>query len=151
MEKPILCIGSVLWDIIGTLEESQKIGFDKGGHISILPGGVAMNIAMALRRFDQPVALLTYLGDDAQGDSLLADANTRGMNCTHIFRSKDPTDRYMAIEAGGNLFAAIADAHSLERNETAVIAPLLDGRLGSADRPWAVSYTHLTLPTIYSV
>ncbi|MEM7242115.1 MAG: PfkB family carbohydrate kinase [Pseudomonadota bacterium] len=136
MSTPILCIGSVLWDIIGTHEESQKIGFDKGGHISILPGGVAMNIAMALRRFDQPVALLTYLGQDAQGDSLIADATARGMDCAHILRGAHPTDRYMAIEAGGNLFAAIADAHSLEKNEADVIAPLLDGRLGSADQPW---------------
>ena len=136
MSTPILCIGSVLWDIIGTHEESQKIGFDKGGHISILPGGVAMNIAMALRRFEQPIALLTYLGNDAQGDSLLADATSRGMDCAHILRGDHPTDRYMAIEAGGNLFAAIADAHSLEKNEAEVIAPLLDGRLGSAEKPW---------------
>ena len=134
--KPILCIGSVLWDIIGKHPESQAIGFDKGGNITMLPGGVAMNIAMALRKLDMPIALLTYLGKDPSGDALISDAQSRGMEINHIYRGDLPTDRYMAIEAGGDLFAAIADAHSLEKSETDVIAPLIDGRLGGADQPW---------------
>ena len=102
----------------------------------MLPGGVAMNIAMALRKLEMPVSLLTYLGNDAPGDALIAEADARGMGYEHIFRGKHPTDRYMAIEAGGDLFAAIADAHSLEKSEANVIAPLLDGRLGDAKSPW---------------
>ena len=135
--KSIICIGSVLWDIIGRHSESQAVGFDVGGAISMLPGGVAMNIATALRKLDQDVLLLTYLGKDAPGDALIQAAEDQQMQTAYIDRADLPTDRYMAIEAGGNLFAAIADAHSLEQREVDVIAPLLDGRLGSADQPWA--------------
>ena len=134
--KPILCIGSVLWDIIGKHPESQAIGFDKGGTITMLPGGVAMNIAMALRELKMPISLLTYLGEDPQGDALIDFANARGMETEHITRGSHPTDRYMAVEAGGDLFAAIADAHSLEKSETDVIAPLIDGRVGDQKNPW---------------
>jgi len=42
----------------------------------------------------------------------------------------------MAVEADGGLIAAIADAHTLEAAGAAILAPLADGRLGSAARPW---------------
>jgi sugar/nucleoside kinase (ribokinase family) len=52
MTQPdILCIGSVLWDIIGRSATSMRLGSDVPGRITRLPGGVAMNIAMTLRRF----------------------------------------------------------------------------------------------------
>lgn len=136
--NPIYCIGSVLWDVIGRHPESQSVGFDKGGRISMLPGGVAMNIAMALVKLEQPVGLLTCLGHDPSGDALMAFAQQYNMRIDHIYRDDElPTDRYMAIETGGSLFAAIADAHSLERREADVIQPLIDGRLGSTYQPWA--------------
>ena len=47
----ILCIGSVLWDVIGRAETAMRQGSDMPGRITRLPGGVALNIAMALARF----------------------------------------------------------------------------------------------------
>ena len=44
----ILCIGSVLWDVIGRCPDPMKHGFDRAGHIRRHPGGVAYNIAKAL-------------------------------------------------------------------------------------------------------
>lgn len=134
--KSIICIGSVLLDIIGRHPDTQPIGFDQGGRIQTLPGGVAMNIAMVLRDLNQDIELLSYLGLDNAGDRLLEYAQNQGMRTDHIDRADLPTDRYMAIEAGGNLFGAIADAHSLEKRESAVISPLLDGRLGNTQNPW---------------
>ena len=46
------------------------------------------------------------------------------------------TDRYMAVEGGNGLIAAIADAHSLEAAGEKILRPLADGTLGSEDRPW---------------
>ncbi len=134
----ILCIGSVLWDMIGRAPAVMRLGSDVPGRIGRLPGGVAMNIAMTLRRFGMRPALLTALGRDAQGDELLAVAARMGMATGHVYRSDDlPTDRYMAIEAANGLIAAIADAHSLEAAGAKILAPLADGRLGSAAAPWA--------------
>ena len=137
MTPDILCIGSVLWDIIGRSPLSMRLGSDVPGRITRLPGGVAMNIAMTLRRFGMTPALLTASGRDAEGAELGAACERLGLVTTHVYRSDDlPTDRYMAIEGANGLIAAIADAHSLEAAGDKVLRPLEDGRLGRAEEPW---------------
>ncbi|MDR7126485.1 PfkB family carbohydrate kinase [Pseudotabrizicola sp. 4114] len=134
----ILCIGSVLWDIIGRAPASLRLGSDVPGRITRLPGGVAMNIAMTLTRFGLRPALLTAVGRDAEGDELIAACLRMGLDCTHVYRSDDlPTDRYMAIEGANGLIAAIADAHSLEMAGDKILRALGDGSLGSAAKPYA--------------
>jgi sugar/nucleoside kinase (ribokinase family) len=133
----ILCIGSALWDIIGRSPTSMRLGSDVPGRITRLPGGVAMNIAMTLRRFGMTPALLTAIGRDAEGDELIAACDRLGLQTAHIYRSDDlPTDRYMAIEGAGGLVAAVADAHSLEAAGDKILRPLADSRLASAATPW---------------
>ncbi len=133
----ILCIGSVLWDIIGRSSASMRLGSDVPGRITRLPGGVAMNIAMTLRRFGLTPGLLTAIGRDAEGDELIAACNRMGMDTAHVYRSDDlPTDRYMAIEGANGLIAAVADAHSLEAAGDKILRPMSDGTLGTAASPW---------------
>ena len=133
----ILCIGAVLWDIIGRSASHMRAGSDVPGRITRLPGGVAMNIAMAAQRFGLSPALLTAIGRDPEGDELVAACLSLGMDMGHAYRSDDlPTDRYMAVEGANGLIAAIADAHSLEAAGARILAPLRDGTLGSADAPW---------------
>ena len=134
----ILCIGSVLWDIIGRAPSHMRLGSDVPGRITRLPGGVAMNIAMTLARFGLRPAILTAIGRDAEGEELIAAARRLGLITDHVYRSDDlPTDRYMAVEGANGLIAAIADAHSLEAAGDRILRPLADGRLGSAAAPWA--------------
>ena len=134
----ILCIGSVLWDIIGSCPQPMPAGADRPGRIARRPGGVAMNIATVLARLGLRPALLTAIGRDAEGEDLLAACAALGLDVAHVHRPDDlPTDRYMAVEAAGVLIAAVADAHSLETAGAAILAPLADGRLGSAAAPWA--------------
>ncbi|MDJ1008082.1 MAG: PfkB family carbohydrate kinase [Paracoccaceae bacterium] len=135
---PILCIGSVLWDVIGRSRASMRLGSDVPGRISRLPGGVAMNIAMTLRRFGLHPVLLTALGRDEAGDALLAYAARLGMETAHVYRSDDlPTDNYMAVEGANGLIAAIADAHSLEEAGDKILRAVSNGALASAEAPWA--------------
>jgi len=137
MTPDILCIGSVLWDIIGRSSMAMRLGADVPGRIRRLPGGVAMNIAMTLRRFGLRPGLLTTIGRDAEGDELVAACARMGMDVENLYRSDDlPTDRYMAVEGANGLIAAIADAHSLEASGDKILRPLADGRLGSAASPW---------------
>ena len=134
----ILCIGSVLWDVIGRSKSAMRLGSDVPGRITQLPGGVAMNIAMTLRRFDLHPALLSVVGQDAAGTQLISEASGLGLICAHIYRSDDlPTDRYMAVEGANGLIAAIADAHSLEAAGEKILTPLHDGTLGNANAPYA--------------
>lgn len=138
MTKPdILCIGSVLWDIIGRASSHMRTGSDVAGRITRIPGGVAMNIAMTLVNFGLTPALLSAVGRDAEGDELVGEAAHMGMITDHLYRSDDlPTDTYMAIEGANGLIAAIADAHSLEQAGTKILRALSDGTLGSDAAPW---------------
>ena len=139
MKQPdILCIGSVLWDIIGRSSSHMRAGADVPGRITRLPGGVAMNIAITLNNFALTPALLSAVGRDVEGDELVAEARNMGMMTDLLYRSDDlPTDSYMAIEGANGLIAAIADAHSLEQAGTKILRPMADGRLGTAQDPWS--------------
>ena len=137
-QADILCIGSVLWDVIGRTASHMRVGSDVPGRITRLPGGVAMNIAMTLRRFGMTPALLTAIGRDPEGEELIAEAMRMGMDCAHIYRSDDlPTDVYMAIEGANGLIAAVADAHSLEKAGEKILRPLKNGDLGTVDVPFS--------------
>jgi sugar/nucleoside kinase (ribokinase family) len=137
MASKVLCIGSVLWDVIGRSSASMRVGSDVPGRITRLPGGVAMNIAMTLRRFNMTPVLLTAIGRDEEGDELIGQAVRMGMDTAFVYRSDDlPTDSYMAVEGANGLIAAIADAHSLEAAGDKILRPLADGRLGSAEAPF---------------
>ncbi|QXT38350.1 PfkB family carbohydrate kinase [Gymnodinialimonas ceratoperidinii] len=134
----ILCIGAVLWDIIGRSDAPMVLGNDKPGQITRVPGGVALNIAMTLTRFGLRPALLSVVGEDADGQQLRAACAEMGLDVAHMLVDPSlPTDRYMAIEAQGALIAAIAHAHSLEKAGARILAPLADGRLAGEDAPWA--------------
>tara|TARA_R110002094_G_scaffold218617_1_gene190223 strand:+ start:469 stop:1362 length:894 start_codon:yes stop_codon:yes gene_type:complete len=126
----ILCIGSVLWDVIGRAEIPMRKGSDMPGRITRLPGGVALNIGMAFARFGLKPELLSAVGQDAEGDELILACKARGLGSQYIYRSDDlPTDQYMAVEGSNGLIAAIADAHSLEAAGDKILRPLTDGTL----------------------
>ncbi|MCD9150041.1 PfkB family carbohydrate kinase [Pseudophaeobacter flagellatus] len=134
---PVLCIGSVLWDIIGRCPAEMRSGSDMPGRITRLPGGVAMNIAMTLAHFGLVPILLSSVGRDPEGDELIAACRQLGCRTEHLYRSDHlPTDRYMAVEGGNGLIAAIADAHSLEAAGEKILRPLMDGTLGSPTVPY---------------
>ncbi|NAZ36922.1 PfkB family carbohydrate kinase [Rubellimicrobium sp. CFH 75288] len=133
----IICIGSALWDVIGRTPLQLPPGSDVPGRIVRMPGGVALNIALALARFGLRPALLSAVGLDSDGASLVDHVERRGCITDFLYRSADlPTDRYMAIEGADGLLAAVADAHSLEMAGERILLPLQDGRLASAERPW---------------
>lgn len=133
----ILCIGSVLWDVIGRAPVHMRQGSDVAGRITRLPGGVALNIAMTLSRFGLRPALLTAVGRDAEGDELMLACQELGTLNDYVYRSDDlPTDTYMAVEGANGLIAAIADAHSLEAAGDKILRPLLDGTIGSEETPY---------------
>ncbi len=130
----ILCIGAVLWDIIGRATAHMHVGSDVPGRITRIPGGVAMNIAMALKAYGLHPALLAAVGQDDEGAELIRACTRLGVDASHIYRSEDlPTDRYMAVEGANGLIAAVADAHSLEAAGDKILLPLTQGALKGWD------------------
>lgn len=127
----------MLWDVIGHAARSVAPGEDLAGRIVQRPGGVALNVALALARQGLAPAILAAVGRDAPGAALLAEAGRLGVRTDWVWHdSGRTTDIYMAIETPEGLLAAIADAQGLEAAGAAVVAPLRDGRLGNAARPW---------------
>ena len=125
----ILCIGAMLWDVIGRAPRTMKAGHDVPGRIAHIPGGVALNVAIALARRGLRPAVLSAVGVEPEGQALVAEAVRLGVMTTHLIRDPDlPTDCYMAIEDNAGLIAAIADAHSLEAAGDRILVPL-DGPL----------------------
>ncbi|WP_347266383.1 PfkB family carbohydrate kinase [Paracoccus sp. (in: a-proteobacteria)] len=133
----ILCLGAMHWDIIGHSAQPLAPGDDVPGHIRQQPGGVALNVALALARLGQRVALLSVLGCDAPGEALIAEAAQRGVDTRWILRDgRLATGSYVAIESPQGLVAAVADTRALDAAGTAILAPLRDGSLGDATAPW---------------
>jgi pseudouridine kinase len=133
----IICLGAMLWDLIGHSAARLAPGDDVPGRISQQPGGVALNVALALARQGLRPAILSSLGMDASGEALIAETRRRGVDTRWLSRqSRLPTDSYMAIESPDGLVAAIADTRALEAAGEAILAPLCDGRLGDVAHPW---------------
>jgi sugar/nucleoside kinase (ribokinase family) len=129
----------------------MQIGTDIPGRITRLPGGVAMNIAMALKAYGMRPALLCAIGRDDAGEELMRACDKKGMLTQYIYRSAElPTDQYMAVEGENGLIAAIADAHSLELAGDKILRPLTDGPLSGWDKMIALD-GNLTLSLLTDI
>jgi sugar/nucleoside kinase (ribokinase family) len=133
----VLCAGSVLWDVIGRVEGRAPRGADLPGRVRRTPGGVALNIAVALAAEGMAPALLGAVGRDAEGEALVAACAALGLATAWLERpARGATDRYVGVEDARGLVVAVADTRLLEGAGAAVLAPLADGRLGAPGRPW---------------
>ena len=127
---PFVCVGAAHWDIIGRTAAPLPPGADLPGRIVRRPGGVALNVALALAALHRPVSLLAAVGTDAAAADLLRHLAGAGVDAAHIHRHDGPTDAYLAIEGPrGEVHAAVADCAGLEAAGTALLAPLRDGRV----------------------
>ena len=136
-KKPkILCIGSILWDIIGYSITPLARGDDKEGIISRQPGGVAMNLAVRLSRYGITPAIISALGDDTAGLELIEICKKHSIIWDDILVCpKRRTDFYMAIEDPDGVALAIADTRLLTENKGKVLNPLISGRYKNWNSP----------------
>jgi pseudouridine kinase len=108
--RPIVCLGGTNLDRKLHAIESLKMGSSNPARQSESPGGVARNIAENLARLGLPVHLLTAVGRDPVGLSLLAQLQTLGVDCAGSLQAADtPTGSYTAVlDAQGELVLALA-------------------------------------------
>jgi pseudouridine kinase len=133
----IVCVGAAHWDVIARADGPVTAGADVPGHVERRPGGVALNVAVALARTGRRVGLIAAIGSDPEGDRLAERLAAECVDCTRLTRVADPTDQYVAIEeAGGEIFAAVADCAALE-TAGAVMLAALGEELTGAEPGWA--------------
>ena len=124
----ILCCGEALIDFMPLEKEDSQIFYKP------CPGGSSLNTAVALGRLSRAVGMLTGISNDLFGKQLIEYLEESSADCSLVVRSNLDTT------------LAFVSAESMEGNvEYAFYAK------ETADRSISVSYTHLTLPTIYSV
>ena len=133
----IICIGSVMWDIIGRAKTVTGRGGDVPGDIIREPGGVAFNIAFNLKAHGHLPVLLSAIGKDSEGSDLMSTCADMGFEMGYTYRPSDlPSDHYIGIEDSEGLVIAIAQSKTVEICSSKIIRPLLDGRLGNLTRPF---------------
>ncbi|RED13200.1 PfkB family carbohydrate kinase [Pontivivens insulae] len=126
----VICAGAALWDVIAVAPKPAPRGADQAGSVIRRPGGVACNIALALR-----CELVAVIGNDPDGQALSAAIGLPG-----LIVANGATDNYIAVEDPSGLVAAIASCDLLEREAHRVIdriagehtPVILDGNLPGA-------------------
>lgn len=138
LDRSVLCIGAAHWDVIGRSASAITAGDDLPGTVTRRPGGVAVNVARAMRRAGIQPLVLSAVGDDAPGSELIGHLIAKGIDATFVQRlTGHTTGTYIAIEDPNDLVAAIADTATLDAAGARILAPLRDGHLASAERPFA--------------
>ena len=115
-EGCVLVIGSAGTDLIGRARDHLHAGTSNPGQMRVSQGGVARNVAEDLARLGMDVILVTAVGDDAQGQGLLAQAREAGINTDYCLTVKgQATGTYLAIlDQEGTLHLAMDDMTVIE-------------------------------------
>lgn len=116
-EAPILVIGSAGLDIIGRAGGDLQHGTSNPGRLRFSLGGVARNVAENLARLGSDVALITAVGEDAQGEQLMSQAREVGINVDAcLIVPGEHTGAYLAVlDDQGNKHLALDDMRVIER------------------------------------
>ena len=104
-------------DLIAQPTASLVLGDSNPGRIQSAPGGVARNVAENLARLGQPVRLLSVVGDDALGQSLLDRTQSVGVDVSAVQTvAGGTTSTYLSIHnQQGEMEFAINDMALLEQ------------------------------------
>lgn len=107
----VVVVGSSGIDVKGRPQDDTVMAGPVNGHIRNSVGGVARNIAENLVLLEVPVILLSAVGDDAEGDRVLAYSTEHGINCDYVRVVPDGrTGVYMALQhPNGDARIAISD------------------------------------------
>lgn len=83
----VLCVGEALWD----LGVPSGKSLDAATHVSISPGGGAVNVALALTDLGLRAGLIASVGDDPVGRALVSRVALRGVDVTRVSTSNART------------------------------------------------------------
>lgn len=115
--RPLVCIGASNVDRKLRSLAPLQMHTSNPATLSETPGGVARNVAENLARLGLEVHLITAVGDDAAGRSLLAQLQQLGVQTSGSLLASDAhTGSYTAVlDAQGELMLALAHMELAER------------------------------------
>jgi pseudouridine kinase len=116
MEKHILVIGATLLDVKGKPLAGLEPSTSNPAHIRMTRGGTARNVAENLGRLGAEVILITAVGNDVIGETILAQTADAGVNIDYALQDENGrTGGYIAmLETDGSLSVALDDVRVME-------------------------------------
>jgi pseudouridine kinase len=122
----VVVFGGATIDRIGRSDAPAVLGASNPGTVRALVGGVGLNVATILARLRVPVAMVSRVGGDADGERIVAAARAAGIDTDQIgISSAAPTGTYhAAFDSDGGLIVGIADMAVCRELVPAVVAPV---------------------------
>ncbi|WP_174875811.1 PfkB family carbohydrate kinase [Vogesella oryzae] len=116
-QQYVLLIGGANMDISGSSKQPLQDGDSTPGRIRCSPGGVARNIAENLARLGNDARLLTVVGEDLYGRTLLDACHKAGVDIRDCWTLPDEaTSTYLSLHGpDGEMTVAINDMDILRR------------------------------------
>lgn len=123
---PLVLIGGANLDIVAHTDMPLLPSDSNPGHVHCAAGGVARNVAHNLARLGLQPALVSVLGQDAFGDTVLAATRDAGVDTRHCSRLPGAhTATYLSLHGpDGDMAVAVNDMDILARLDGALLAPL---------------------------
>lgn len=108
MNKTVLCIGASLVDELYFCEDSIIAASSNPAQKTTSIGGVISNITQHLALLNVNPAIITAIGNDADGLFIKDSFTTSGIDCSHSIVANDATGKYVSIlQPDGNLYVAV--------------------------------------------
>ena len=122
----ILCIGDIMLDVVVLLNRPIVEGLETRAQISTQGGGAAANVATWLAHNKTPSYLVTRIGDDSAGQTLIAELNKYGVeHSSQIIANKGTGvvvvivgregERTMFPDSGANAGLGLSDLPDLSQ------------------------------------
>lgn len=108
MNKTVLCIGATLVDELYFCENNIVTASSNPAQKTTSIGGVINNIAQHLALLEVNPAIITAIGNDADGVFIENSFLKRGIECNQSIIADDITGKYVSIlQPDGNLYVAV--------------------------------------------
>lgn len=136
--KKIAVVGACHVDRKARAEAALILGASNPANLQVCAGGVARNVAENLCRLGAAVELITRLGQDAEGDALLAGLTKLPLDLEGVTRSAAaPTAFHLiALQPDGEMLVGVADMR-IYNEVTPAVLQALPQRLWSVDAIFA--------------
>lgn len=124
-DRFVLVLGGANMDISGSTTQPLILSDSNPGRIRCAPGGVARNVAENLARLGNTTRLLTAVGDDLYGSSLLHATHKAGVDVRGSWvLAGEATSTYLSLHGpDGDMAIAVNDMGILETITPARLVP----------------------------
>ncbi|NRN28195.1 PfkB family carbohydrate kinase [Photorhabdus heterorhabditis] len=113
----VVVVGSINMDVCGYASSKLIYADSNPGKVKCAPGGVGRNIAQNIALLGKECHLISVVGNDFYGSTLLDLAKRAGVNIDHCYKLHgENTSTYISLlDDNGEMLVAINDMHILEK------------------------------------